>query len=126
MKYADMIEELVLQSKDHLTAEQIFLEMKKKYPGVVLATIYNNLNALCKEGKIRKVCVEGSPDRYDKTVRHDHLVCTSCGALADITLADLTELLEKQIGEDFLSYDLRINYICPKCRAKMKGEQQHE
>ncbi|MDO4294490.1 MAG: transcriptional repressor [Eubacteriales bacterium] len=121
-----MIEELVLQSKDHLTAEQIFLEMKKKYPGVVLATIYNNLNALCKEGKIRKVCVEGSPDRYDKTVRHDHLVCTSCGALADITLADLTELLEKQIGEDFLSYDLRINYICPKCRAKMKGEQQHE
>lgn len=58
-----------------MTAEQIFLELKKEEPKVVLATVYNNVNGLCREGRIRRISVEGQPDRYDKIQRHDHLVC---------------------------------------------------
>ena len=117
-KYADRILEIVHCSPQHLTAEQIFLEMKKTYPRVALATIYNNLNALSGSGRIRKISTEGSPDRYDRPTRHDHLICRKCGTLSDITLEDLTNMIEKQVGGDILSYDLKINYICPKCRKK--------
>jgi Fe2+ or Zn2+ uptake regulation protein len=101
-----------------MTAEQIFLELKKTEPKVVQATIYNNLNALCQKGLIRKLSMEGSPDRYDKIQKHDHLVCQRCGALSDINFQDLTRDLESQLGEGILSYDLKVFYLCPACRKK--------
>lgn len=101
-----------------MTAEQLFLELKKQEPKVVQATVYNNLNALCQQGMVRKITVGGPPDRYDKIHRHDHLICKKCGELSDITFHDITRDLEKQLGEEILSYDLNIFYLCPKCRAK--------
>ena len=83
---------------------------------MALATVYNNLAKLHSEGRVRKVCVEGYPDRYDKMTRHDHLVCRVCGKLADICFKDLTELLQSQTDEELLSYDLQVSYICPACR----------
>lgn len=115
-KYAKLILQLINESSGHMTAEQIFLELKKMEPKVVQATVYNNLNMLHREGLIRKVSMEGSPDRYDKIKKHDHLVCKKCGALSDVSFHDLTEGLEEQLGEGILSYDLKVFYLCPKCR----------
>lgn len=117
-KYAKLILQLINESDRHMTAEQLFLELKKTEPKVVQATVYNNLNALCQKGLIRKMSIEGSPDRYDKIRKHDHLVCQKCGALSDINFADLTKGLEDQLGEGILSYDLKVYYLCPACRAK--------
>lgn len=119
-KYAKLILELINQSDRHMTAEQLFLELKEREPKVVQATVYNNLNALYREGLIRKVCIEGSPDRYDKIRKHDHLVCKVCGALSDMEFEDLTNNLEEQLGEGIISYDLKVLYLCPKCRGKDK------
>lgn len=119
-RYAKQILELVNRSKRHMTAEQLFLELKKTEPKVAQATVYNNLNALCQEGLIRKLSIEGSPDRYDKIRKHDHLVCKKCGALSDFNFEDLTENLEKQLGEGIQSYDLKVLYFCSKCREKDK------
>ena len=117
-KYAEQILRRISESESHMTAEQIFLELKKTEPKVVQATVYNNLNALCQKGLIRKLSMEGSPDRYDKIQKHDHLVCQRCGALSDINFQDLTQDLESQLGEGILSYDLKVFYLCPKCRGE--------
>ncbi len=113
-----LILDIINDSGDHLTAEQVFMRLKAIAPKTVLATVYNNLNTLCDEGLIRRISIEGSPDRYDKAVKHDHLVCKKCGALSDITFADLTASLSAQLGEPILSYDLKVNYICPACRRE--------
>ena len=89
-KYAKKILEIVESSNDHLTAEQIFMQLRETYPTVVLATVYNNLNRLWEENRIRKVSLEGMADRYDRIRRHDHLVCKKCGRLLDVDLGDLT------------------------------------
>ena len=123
-KYEKDIFAIVNTSREHLTVEQIFLKLRDIHPQVVLATVYNNLNRLLEEGLIRKVSVEGLPDRYDKMKKHDHLVCKRCGKLADITLEDLTASLKKQLGNDFLSYDLKVFYICPACREKEDGNKE--
>lgn len=117
MRYKQSIYELINSSREHLTAEEVFFRMREHYPKVVLATVYNNLNALCDEGLIRRVRLEGQPDRYDRTTRHDHLFCSQCGRLSDIVLADLTRELEQQVGFHIDAYDLRINYVCPECQA---------
>lgn len=122
-RYAELILEIIHRSENHMTAEQIFLELKKTELKVVQATVYNNLNTLCQEGLIRKLSLENSPDRYDHIRKHDHLVCRKCGILSDITFEDLTKNLENQLGERILSYDLKVFYLCPKCREKLDGDK---
>lgn len=119
-KYEKKILELVTSSDRHMTAEQVFAALRETYPKVVLATVYNNLNRLLQDGQIRKISVEGWPDRYDKIRRHDHLVCRECGKLADVDLGDLTRELEAKAGLPILSYDLKLLYLCDACKKKRK------
>lgn len=117
-RYGKKILQIVECSHKHLTAEQVFDALRQDCPGVVLATVYNNLNRLWQEGRIRKVSVEGMPDRYDRIQRHDHLVCKGCGKLLDVELADLTEMLERQTGISLLAYDLKLIYLCEDCKKR--------
>ena len=123
-KYAQKIYELISDSRDHMTAEQVFEALKQTYPKVVLATVYNNLNKLWEAGLIRKMSLEGTPDRYDRTERHDHLVCRKCGKLLDIYLTDLTEQLQKQVGVPILAYDLKLLCICEDCQKQAEKERK--
>lgn len=122
-KYEKQIYEIIKASENHLTAEQVLWELKQMYPTVSQATVYNNLNKLYAAGLIRRVSVEGMPDRYDRIVKHDHLVCRRCGRLTDVCLEDLTASLKKQLDYEFLSYDLKIFHICPECRKKESEEK---
>ena len=106
-----------------MTAEQIFEALRCTNPKVVRATVYNNLNRLWAEGRVRKVSVEGMPDRYDRAERHDHLVCRGCGRLLDVDLGDLTEQLEQRVGRSILSYDLKLLYLCETCRERSRQEE---
>ncbi len=123
MRYEDKILELIVTSNEHLTAEQLFFKLKETYPGVVLATVYNNLGSLYKSGKIRKISLDGCPDRFDKNTKHDHLVCRRCGSVSDVYLADFTAAIEEQTGIAIDSYDLNISYLCPDCKNKEKNHQ---
>ena len=122
-KYAKMICGIIEASHGHLTAEQIYEELRRTYPAVVLATVYNNLNRLCSEGSVRRISLEGQPDRFDVMVRHDHLVCRNCGKLLDIDLGDLTEQLQKQVKVKILSYDLKLICLCEECENKKEFDR---
>lgn len=117
-KYEKAIYEIITTSYEHLTANQVYERLKERYPNVVPATVYNNLNKLWESGLIRKVSIEGMPDRYDSAQKHDHLVCKRCGKILDVSFEDLTAPLRSQLGEDFLFYDLKVFYLCPECRAE--------
>lgn len=114
--YERKIYEVVNGSREHLTVEQIFARVRETHPKIVLATVYNNVNKLCEAGLIRRVSVEGRPDRYDRIQKHDHLVCRRCGRLSDVSFDDLTASLRKAVGDTFSSYDLKVFYLCPDCR----------
>ncbi|MGN0394538.1 MAG: Fur family transcriptional regulator [Coprococcus sp.] len=117
-KYEKSIYNIINNSHEHLTVNDVFVRLKEEQPKVVLATVYNNLNKLWEEGLIRKVSIEGMQDRYDTIKKHDHLVCKNCGKISDVNFKDLTDNLNKQMGENLLSYDLKVYYLCPACREK--------
>lgn len=97
--------------------KQVLAALREEYPAVSQATVYNNLKKLTSDGLLRKLTLADSPDRYDRIQRHDHLICQRCGRLADMSFADMTEALSAQLGCDILSYDLKVSYVCPECRA---------
>ena len=116
-----MILEIINNSKEHPTAEQIFLRMKELSGKISLATVYNNLNTLCRQGMIQRISLGDGPDRYDQSERHDHLICRKCGRMSDIRMQDLTKEIEKFTETAIESYDLKIYYICEKCREDCEG-----
>ncbi len=118
-KNSEAILNIIRSTDEHLTAEQIFMRVKEGLPGIALSTVYNNLNALLRSNRIRKLSVQGMTDVYDKAeIRHDHLVCDRCGELSDIVLENFTAKLERETGIHVQSYDLNIHYICDKCQKR--------
>ncbi len=119
MRYKELILQILHESDEHLTAEQIFLQAKERQPAIVMATVYNNLATLTEEHVVRKMRVHGQADRYDKnTMDHDHLICDKCGALLDVNLDGLTMELEERLGIDVGFYELNIHYICDTCKKE--------
>lgn len=88
-----------------------------------LATVYNNLNALCARGQIRRLCFDGKTDRFDKLARHDHLICRRCGSIRDLYLPDLTAQLARDAGTELEAYDLKLFTLCEKCKIELQEGQ---
>ena len=110
---------MIRDSEGHLTAEQAFLLAKKKKINVSIASIYRILGKLADDGYIKRICVAGAPDIFDKTLSdHEHMICSRCGKVSDIHIADFKKMLEKKIGIEISEYDLSIKYVCKECRSK--------
>ena len=119
-KHGKMIADVVLASHDHPTAEQIYTRIREQGGRISLATVYNNLKTLVEEGVLRKITLEGSPDRFDENSHHDHLICCRCGRLSDIHIGNLTDIIQQQTGVPILSYDIRVSYLCDSCRKELE------
>ena len=108
--------QVLRESEGHLPAEEIFARVKEKYPGIVLATVYNNLHALVAEGHILHIRTAAGPDFYDKTPsQHEHAFCTECGKVVDVDLGDLIAEFSAKAGIPIYSYDLVLHTRCPGC-----------
>jgi len=117
-KQRDLILQLVRAGDSHKTAEEVYREARAVMPGIVMATVYNNLNALAAAGMITRIRVADGPDRFDRTVRpHYHLICDGCGALRDIPDCAIRDQLERLCGTPIRSLDLNAHYLCESCRA---------
>lgn len=97
---------------------------EKEHPSIAIGTVYKHLNTLTEEGLLHRITESSSPDRYDRTERHDHLICSRCGKIADVHLPDMQSRIEYALGRDILSYDLKIRYICPDCREQEENNAE--
>lgn len=115
-KNAKLILDIINNSCNHPTAEDIFMSLRDGESRMSIATVYNNLNTLVNENLIKKLTFDGETCRYDRVVHHDHLVCDKCGKVVDFKFKDLTDEITKCIDADIIDYDLRINYVCDDCK----------
>src|SRR5256714_15644691 len=76
----------VLRASDkHPTALEVYEEVRGVRPHIGLATVYRILHQLTWQGLITELGRNDESCRYDgRTNRHDHAICTECGALLDI------------------------------------------
>ena len=107
---------VMAENDGHFTAEEIFTMTKEVYPAIVRATIYNNLNALAEENRIRRICQSGQPDRFDRNpIPHEHIICTQCGEVVDVWIKDFKNKLQKELHLEVEDYELVIHCKCLKC-----------
>jgi len=115
-KQRKLVLDIVENSCDHLTAEEVFFKAKEEMPNIALGTVYRNLNILVDEGLLRRLTIAGHPDRFDNTrIEHEHLICKNCGKLSDFRIEGIKEKLKEASQENVQSYELNAYYICEDC-----------
>lgn len=78
---------VLLQKRDHPTAEEVFIRAKKQMPDISLATVYNCLEALVRSGLARQLRLDGGAARFCPNMQeHSHFYCDVCGRVFDIPL----------------------------------------
>ena len=110
---------------NHPSAGMVYEQVCKKHPEISKATVYRILADAAEEGKILRLKLTEADDRYDVTLgRHFHVVCRSCGAVADVESEFKTgNILHDTKGcENFLVEDFHIEFsgVCEKCRISQQ------
>jgi Fur family ferric uptake transcriptional regulator len=81
---------------DHPTADQVFVQVRRTLPRVSLATVYRNLDALVRSGRIQTHATDGQKRFDPNTDPHLHLHDTRSGRLVDMPVpADLDRALRR-------------------------------
>lgn len=97
LKYSrqrESIKHFLAETKEHPTADTVYLHVKKQFPNISLGTVYRNLNLLTDLGEAIKIPTPDGGDRFDGCVTpHNHFLCTRCGRLLDLDL-DMSSIEE--------------------------------
>ncbi|MEU2226371.1 MULTISPECIES: Fur family transcriptional regulator [unclassified Streptomyces] len=74
---------------DHLGVEAIASGVRDRVGHISLQAVYEALHAMTAAGLVRRIEPAGHPARFEGRVgdNHHHIVCRSCGAVADVDCA---------------------------------------
>ena len=90
----EVVYNILLEKRDHPTADEVFARVKSELPTISLATVYNCLETLVQCDLVRSVNFERGPTRYCPNLRpHAHFHDEQTGKTHDIDLP--AELIEK-------------------------------
>jgi Fe2+ or Zn2+ uptake regulation protein len=110
--------DVLLEERDHPTAEEVFIRAKHKMPQISMATVYNCLTALVKCGVVRQVALERGAARFCPNMReHCHFYCDQCDTVFDIDLENEAAVTLPR-GFHAERYDIAIHGRCPECGKK--------
>ncbi|MBQ1083308.1 MULTISPECIES: Fur family transcriptional regulator [unclassified Nocardiopsis] len=79
----------VVHEHPHADTESIIDHVRAELGAVSVQAVYDVLKALTGAGLVRRIQPQGSVARYETRVgdNHHHVVCRSCGAIADVDCA---------------------------------------
>lgn len=111
-------------SPDHPTALEVYESVHRTRPRIGLATVYRILHKLTEQGLIKELEYGSGCCRYDaRTRRHDHAICTQCGALLDIPqdiqLSNMAlQAAAQAAGFELWWHEVRIYGRCTTCKTR--------
>ena len=108
--------EVLEGNRNHPSAEELHREVQENFPTITLATVYNTLEMLKKNGEVRELTID--PRRYDPDMGlHHHMLCRQCGRVADVhKYFDLHLTEEERKGFDIENNHIDFYGTCSECR----------
>jgi Fur family ferric uptake transcriptional regulator len=106
----------------HADTESIIGAVRGDLPEVSHQAVYDSLHTLTAAGLVRRIQPTGSVARYESRVddNHHHVVCRSCGAIADVDCAvGHAPCLTASDDSGFVVDEAEVIYwgLCPTCSA---------
>ena len=123
-----IVDTIVDSEGKHLTAEEIYDEVKINCPEIGLATVYRTISLLEEIGIVSRLHLNDGCSRYelvhsDENHRHHHLICNVCNKVIEVE-DDLLDDLENSITEKYsfknLDHSVKFYGVCLECQKKEK------
>ncbi len=114
------IMEYLDKNKSHPSADDIYTEIRKKYPMMSFATVYNTIETLKKKGYLVELTIDPERRHYDPdTSHHHHLICKICKKIVDIHRDFSINIPEDQKRTfEVLGNHIEFYGVCPTCKTK--------
>src|SRR5260370_24622208 len=127
---APAILDIVRASRSHPTAAEVYEAVRQKRPRIGIASVYRILHNLVEQGHVKELWHADESCHYDAHVeRHDHAICTVCGALLDVPIEvkvpqDVLQAAAEAAGIELNSHELRLYGRCPLCNKNAERTKQ--
>ncbi len=107
-----VVYDVLVEHRDHPTANEVFDRATRQMPKISLATVYNCLEALVQHGVVRQVNFERESSRYcPNLVDHGHFHDEVTGEIIDVPLkkgAELSDLLDLPEGAQISNFEITL------------------
>ena len=112
----------------HADTDSVIRMARQELGEVSHQAVYDVLRALTAAGLLRRIQPPGSVARYEARVgdNHHHVVCRSCGAIADVDCAHgAAPCLTASEDHGFAIDEAEVVYLgrCPRCAAESDPER---
>lgn len=130
-----IVKVLLDHHQEHLSAEEIYIELLRASFSFGLATVYRTLDILTDLGLLTRISFEDGVARYDLRTEdaehfHHHLVCTECGKTFEIhedLLGDIERLVLRKYHFKVSDHRLTFLGLCQECQEKkVLGDEAHQ
>ncbi|MEZ5415493.1 MAG: transcriptional repressor [Opitutaceae bacterium] len=108
----EVIYSILLNKRDHPTADEVYARVKAELPTISLATVYNCLETLVGCNLVRAVNFDREPTRYCPNLRpHAHFHDDEAGSTHDIDLPpDLLERVKAILPPGYNASSIEISF----------------
>jgi Fur family ferric uptake transcriptional regulator len=120
----DTILRTFLETREHLSTDELHRLVKKKDARIGFTTVYRTLKLLSECGLASEVAFHDGIARYEHQYNrrsHHHMVCTECGSSVEFFSPEV-ERLEQEIGRKHhyatTRHTFQIYGLCEDCRKK--------
>src|SRR5947209_14617260 len=120
----DTILRAFLETREHLSTDELHRLVKKRDPKIGYTTVYRTLKLLAECGLASEVAFHDGIARYEHQYNrrsHHHMVCTDCGSSVEF-FSNEVERLEQDIGRKYrymtTRHSFQIYGVCEDCRKK--------
>ncbi len=113
---------VLASATEHLTADQLSIEVGRTNPAMHRATVYRTLETLRRLGIVEHTHLGHGPAVYHLAEDvHQHLVCEVCGWMVEAP-ATLFRSVERKLQRDF-GFEMRPNHFAVVGRCRRCSDQ---
>jgi Fur family ferric uptake transcriptional regulator len=122
----DRILSVFLRQKGHVSADDLFDQVRREEAGIGRATVYRTLQWMVHADIARKVDFGEGRSRFEPAYRHPrhfHLICTTCHSSSEFLSSDVESLMEEVAGARKFAATQSVVQIygtCEQCRTGTK------
>lgn len=120
----EVVADVVFNSPEHLSVEDIEAALKARGERIGKATIYRTMEILVRSGLVEEHDFGEGFKRYEHLFGqqriHEHLICTNCGKVIEFQSPEVLQVQEQTAGaHGFLPtrHRLEIYGLCASCQA---------
>src|SRR5215469_5891794 len=119
----DDIARVFFELRRHVSAEELYAEVKKINPHVGYATIYRTLKLLKECELLTERHFDEDQARFEVAGEHhhDHFICEQCGKIEefeDDAIERMQQDIAKKLGVVLTRHKLELYGLCAECRGQ--------